>query len=164
MYELGLLVTFAVAGAVWYAIAQWWLEARTTWLSRLSARGIVRGRYTPWSAEGWGGWGLSPRWLLKQRPAPSDVITTEKLAHSEDADRTTELWRVRTLRRGRLLWMTAPAVLIAPFLAGALLNRYEATFVVVVIALVLVLAYPARALYQRVREWGDHDDADTDVA
>lgn len=91
---VGLLGVGAVL-AVW----QWWLEAHSRWLARLSARGLLEGSYRPWDA---GGWLASPGWAFKQRLEPADALAIARLSGLPDDDRETEEWRVRSVHRHQI--------------------------------------------------------------
>jgi hypothetical protein len=121
MSDLALLTGIVLLGAGWYALALWWFEARTTWMSRLSARGRLEGHYEPYSAGGWG----SRRWLVRERIRGGDIPKLRVLSQETDSDATTDLWRVRTNTRRRLLWISAPAVLVGPFLLSALVHSFD---------------------------------------
>ena len=154
MYDLVLLGTVVLVGACWLDVLLWWHRARTTWLSRLSARGVVSGRYTPYRGTAWG----SIRSLLDQRIAVGDFSKIADLEPKADSDRATELWRVRTERRFRIALATAPLVLLVPFLVAALLDQFGGVVMLVVVASVFAVAIPARNLFRRARAYGDAAD------
>jgi hypothetical protein len=157
MSDLVVVMGFVVPGALCYALALWWFEARTTWMSRLSARGLLDGHYEPYRGGGWG----SPRWVLRQRLSTSDMGKLEDLKHKPDADRATEVWRVRAVRRQRLVWVCAPAVLIGPLVFSVLVDAPWPAWIVTG-GSVLVLWLPGRAVYRRLRDWGEYDASTPD--
>jgi hypothetical protein len=106
MYELLILVpaVIGMAGAV--TTGQWWFEAHTRWLARLSARGLIESHVEPWEPPRRLIDNLNPRWMSRQRIAGHDLARLSHLRHTADEDRTTEMWRLRALRRSRLaLWV-----------------------------------------------------------
>jgi len=151
-------VTFLAGGFAWMSVTavtmEWWFRARTMWLARLSARGLVAGTYTPAPANlSLSGW----KWVLRQRLAPSDVVKMAKLEDEVDEDRVTEAWRVRTTRRMRVFLGAGIGGL---FTLAVGLALYELLAWRVFLAVVLLAAgaafFPVQGLYARAREWGDY--------
>jgi len=132
---------------------QWWFRARTVWLTRLSARGLLTGAYTPGPANWLGGW----KWNLRQRMPVSDFVKMERLEDEVDDDRVTEVWRVRTTRRFRVALATGAGGLLV---LGLALSVYESLrwqlFLFVVVLTAAVAFVPGRALFRRAREWADY--------
>lgn len=139
----------------WVAV-EWWFRARSMWLSRLSARGLLAGTYTPAPANIWLG-GL--RWVLRQRMPVRDLVKMARLEDEVDEDRVTEVWRIRTTRRLRVALCVGVGGLLV---LGFVFSAYEfvgwqalAVFVVLTVAGAF---FPGRTLYRRAREWGDYGD------
>lgn len=104
-----------LGGGTVMAVWQWWLEAQSRWMARLSARGLLEGSYRPLDARGWFG---SPGWVFKQRLAPGDALAIGRLSGLPDDDRETEAWRVRSLQRRRIaVWATLGGVVWLVFAA-----------------------------------------------
>jgi len=124
------------------------------WLSRLSARGLLAGTYTPAPANIWLG-GL--KWMLRQRMRVPDLVRMGRLEDELDEDRFTEVWRVRTTRRFRLALVAGVGGLV---LLGFAFSLYEflgwQAFVVVDVLTTAAAFYPGRALFRRARAWGDY--------
>jgi hypothetical protein len=160
MDELLILVpaVIGMAGAV--TTGQWWFEAHTRWLARLSARSLIESHVEPWEPPRRLIDNLNPRWVSRQRIAGHDLAKLfSDLRHTPDEDRTTEMWRVRALRRSRLTLWVGLAWLASTGLYPAAYGVAGWTGVVVVSALLLV-AYVVwgRKLYARLRSWGEYDN------
>jgi hypothetical protein len=159
MYELLFLVpaVSAMAGAV--ATAQWWFEAHTRWLARLSARGLIDGHVEPWEPPRSLIGILNPQWMLRQWLAGRDLAKLQHLRHTPDEDRTTEMWRVRALRRSRLAFWVALAWLAGTGVYPAAYGVAGWTGVVVMSALLLVTYVVwGKTLFARLRRWGEYDN------
>jgi hypothetical protein len=149
---------FLTLGVGWmsvtWVVMEWWFRARAMWLSRLSARALLAGSYTPAPANIWLG-GL--KWMLRQRVAVPDLARMGRLEDEVDEDRFTEVWRVRTTRRFRLALAAGVGGLV---LLGFAFSLYEflgwQAFDVFVVLTVAAAFFPGRALFRRAREWGDH--------
>ena len=82
-----------------------------------------------------------------------------RLVGGVDEDRMTDVWRIRAVRRKRVLIASMPAALLLMFVAEVLLENLEpVTFLVVTLAAGLAFAWPARRLYIRLRDWGNVGD------
>lgn len=152
-------VTFLAGGLAWMSVTavtmQWWFEARTMWLARLSARGLLAGTYTPAPAN------FSPgglKWVFRQRLPASDLVRMAELeGEIDEDDRVTEAWRVRTTCRMRVALATGLGGLLTLALGLALYELLAwQTFLVVVLLAAAAAFVPVRGLYTRVREWGEY--------
>jgi hypothetical protein len=137
----------------WSAL-EWWFRARTIWLSRLGARGLLAGSYSPAPANLWLG-GL--KWTLRHRITVADVVRAWRLENKVDEDRVSEVWRIRMKRRRR----AAVAVGVGGLaLVGFASLLYESLGWLAIGGLVVVLGaaalVPGRGLFRRVRDWGDY--------
>lgn len=141
-------VTFLAGGLAWMSVTavtmQWWFEARTMWLARLSARGLLAGTYTP-APTNFSLGGL--KWVFRQRLPASDLVRMAELEDEIDEDRVTEAWRVRTTRRMRVALATGLGGLLTLALG---LTLYELlawqTFLVVVLLAAAAALVPVRGL------------------
>jgi hypothetical protein len=151
-------VVFLILGLGWMCgtlvSLQWWNQARTIWLNRLSARGRLTGTYTPAPSTVWGIGNV--RWLLRQRVTISDLVQMGKLEDAPDEDRVTEAWRVRTVRRSKFMLTVGGGGLILVGVAWAVYGFLGwRPFVVGVVVIAAATVFLGRSWYRRVRAWGD---------
>ena len=154
--DLAFLFVLLPVAAAWYSTGLWWFHAHTTWLSRLSARGLLDGRYTPAPERGVV---AATRWFSRQVFVPTDAFRMEGLVGEDNEDRVTDVWRIRAVRRKRVLIASVPAALLVMLIAEVLVENLEpVVFLVVTLAAALAFAWPARRLYVRLRDWGNVGD------
>jgi hypothetical protein len=163
MYELLIVVPAVVGMAGAASTAQWWFEAHTRWLARLSARGLIESQLEPWERPRRLIHDLGPRWMFRQRIAGRDLTKLSHLRHTPDHDRTTEMWRVRTLRRSRLALWVGLAWLASTCVYPAAYGMAGWSGVVVASAVLFVASVVwGRKVYARLRRWGDYETIPAD--
>jgi Flp pilus assembly protein TadB len=154
MSELLYIVPAFCGMAAVVAVGHWWFEAHTRWLTRLSARGIIETHVEAREPHG------RPRIgrLWRQRLAPGDARRLRRLRHEPDQDRSTEIWRIRGLRRGRLSLCVGVAWLASIGLAAAVFGIAGWVGVTGLAAfLAVVCLVSGRRVYERARTWADGD-------
>src|SRR5262249_55420971 len=123
-------------------------------------RGLIESRVAPFDAPRTfvGGLTGNAGWALRQRMSAHDTEVVHALRGRPDQDRPTEIWRIRSLRRRRLLvvlgvaWLGWCTVFPLAFAAGEWRGVIATAAVLAVAAL---LAGPR--LYRRASAWGEYE-------